>query len=178
MVNGKVFFGTASGTFYCVKQIANNRNGELIWSYQTGDSIRISPAVAYNRVFFTSLDDFIYCLNENTGELIWKYNIGPINIMTSSPCVANGTVYVGSETGYLYCFDALTDNLNGELLWQYFCEGWIHCSPAAAGGRVYIANAGAIPPGGYRVFCMRAETPHTSGELMWSFRIGDLSKSS
>ena len=32
----------------------------------------------------------------------------------------NGRVHVGSDGGYLYCFDALTDDPNGTLVWEYY----------------------------------------------------------
>ncbi len=47
VVNGKVFFGTADGTFYCLKQIAG-ANGELLWLFRLGDKANgsmITPAV-------------------------------------------------------------------------------------------------------------------------------------
>ncbi len=179
VVNGKVFFGTADGTFFCVKQITGNPNGELVWSYGTGGRIWDSPAVAYNRVFFQSKDGYLYCLKENppnppNGDLLWRYSIGPTGIELSSPCVADGKVYIGSHAGYLYCFDALTTDTGGRLLWRYDCEGRIHGSVAVADGRVYVGNGGgALPASGFRLLCLKAQTSNPDGELIWAFRIGD-----
>ena len=55
----------------------------LEWSYTTGDLV-------------------YYALDANTGALLWSYTTGgPVE---SSPAVANGTVYVGSDDGNLYAF--------------------------------------------------------------------------
>ena len=41
-------------------------------------------------------DDNVYALNASTGAKLWSYTTG--GDMDSSPAVANGVVYVGSET--------------------------------------------------------------------------------
>jgi len=46
----KVFLGDHSGIFYAINAIT----GSLVWSYNTGDSIVSSPAVAYGTVFVAS----------------------------------------------------------------------------------------------------------------------------
>jgi eukaryotic-like serine/threonine-protein kinase len=44
----------------------------------------------------------VYALNAKTGAKLWSYATGsPVN---SSPAVANGVVYVGSEDGNVYAF--------------------------------------------------------------------------
>jgi len=55
----------------------------------------------------------------------------------SSPAVANGVVYVGSQDGKLYAFDATT----GATLWRTAKTGdVINSSPAVANGVVYIGS--------------------------------------
>jgi outer membrane protein assembly factor BamB len=44
----------------------------------------------------------VYALNARTGAKLWSYATGkPVQ---SSPAVANGVVYVGSEDGKIYAF--------------------------------------------------------------------------
>ena len=45
-------------------------------------------------VYVGSGDGNVYALNAKTGALLWSYNTGDV---CSSPAVANGVVYVGSE---------------------------------------------------------------------------------
>ena len=56
--------------------------------------------LAGNEVFLTGNDRYIYALNAETGCEVWKYMTGS-GIM-SSPSVADGIVYVGSDDGSIY----------------------------------------------------------------------------
>jgi outer membrane protein assembly factor BamB len=56
--------------------------------------------------------------------------------VVSSPAVAGGVVYVGSEDGHLYAVDRTT----GALLWDYATGGDITSSPAVANGLLYIGS--------------------------------------
>ena len=55
----------------------------------------------------------LYALDASTGALLWKYATGDGTY--SSPAVANGVVYVGSDDGNVYALNAGT----GALLWKY-----------------------------------------------------------
>ena len=55
----------------------------------------------------------------------------------SSPAVANGVVYVGSDDDNLYALNAST----GALLWEYTTGGFFfNSSPAVANGVVYVGS--------------------------------------
>lgn len=47
-------------------------------------------------------DGLLYCLNASTGTSIWNYTTG--SLIDSSPAVAYGNVYVGSEDQKVYSF--------------------------------------------------------------------------
>jgi outer membrane protein assembly factor BamB len=53
-------------------------------------------------VFIGSDDGRLYALDEKTGNPTWTYKTG--SNVKSTPAVANGRLYVGSEDGYVYCF--------------------------------------------------------------------------
>ena len=55
----------------------------------------------------------MYALNASTGALLWSYTTG--RQCESSPAVANGVVYVGSDDGNVYALNAST----GAKLWSY-----------------------------------------------------------
>ena len=67
----------------------------LLWSYETGDSVHSSPAVAGGTVYVGSDDGHVYALDVTTGDLVWSYETD--DWVYSSPTVADGTVYVGSD---------------------------------------------------------------------------------
>lgn len=55
--------------------------------------------------------------------------------VTSSPRLADGTVYFGSRDGHLYAFDR-----SGELRWKYRASGGIGASALAREGRIVCAD--------------------------------------
>jgi len=78
-------------------------------------------------------------LNTNNGEKIWNQSLGNGNQIETSPAVANGAVYVGSDDGNLYALNAT----NGDILWNYTISDRDHAvqsSPVVANGVVYIGS--------------------------------------
>jgi outer membrane protein assembly factor BamB len=78
-----------------------------------------------------------YATDGPTGfvKLLWNFTTGaPV---WSSPAVVNGSVFVGSRDGNVYCFDAA----NGSYLWSYQTGDVIEfSSPAVVDGSVYIGS--------------------------------------
>ena len=68
------------------------------------------------------------------GVLKWQFATGAA--IHSSPAVADGIVYVGSQDSRLYALDAET----GRELWSFACESWVESSPAVADGVVYFGS--------------------------------------
>ncbi|MFG2000914.1 PQQ-binding-like beta-propeller repeat protein [Spirillospora sp. NPDC048911] len=66
---------------------------------------------------------------------VWRRNTGEEYLMTS-PTVAGGTVFVGSEKGDLFAFDART----GKPRWRYATGQPVRSQAAIAGGVVYVAG--------------------------------------
>jgi outer membrane protein assembly factor BamB len=85
----------------------------------------------------------------------WNYTTG--GAVRSSPAVAGGHVYVGSNDK-VYCLDATA----GTSLWSYTTGGQGDSSPAVTSGRVYVGS------NDNRVYCLNA----TTGEGLWSYTTG------
>ncbi len=88
---------------------------------------------------------------------LWQFSTG--DKIRSSPTIANGVVYEGSNNGYLYALNATS----GQLIWQYNSGSQIESSAAIANGIVYV---GILWDGhnGY-VDALNA----TTGSLIWRF---------
>lgn len=84
----------------------------LAWRFDTGGEIYSSPAIADNRIFFTSKSGFLYALDASTGEQIWRFQISEY-VVRASPAVVDGVVYVAGG----YAFYAL-DAAQGTQLWK------------------------------------------------------------
>jgi outer membrane protein assembly factor BamB len=59
-----------------------------------------------NGVVFVGSGDNVYALKASTGAKLWSFATG--GVVESSPAVANGVVYVGSEDGNVYALKAST----------------------------------------------------------------------
>ena len=76
----------------------------------------------------------IYSAASNPGRALWIYSTG--NMVRSSPSLdANGTIYVGSDDGYLYAI-----NRNGTLRWKFRTGGAVHSSPAITSDMVVFGS--------------------------------------
>src|SRR5215469_6710066 len=93
--------------------------------------------------------------NVSNLTLDWNYTTG--QAITSSPAVANGLVYVGSDK--LYALDAVT----GALKWSYITGGGgINSSPKVTNGVVYVGSDDD------KLYALDAVT----GALKWSYITG------
>jgi outer membrane protein assembly factor BamB len=62
-------------------------------------------------VYVTSLDGFVYAIDEEDGGTLWRFPTGePIS---ATPAIADMRVYVAVQTGGMYCLEAKT----GKNLW-------------------------------------------------------------
>ncbi len=92
----------------------------------------------------------------------WSHQTGLF--IRSSPVVANGLVYVGSDDHSLYALDAST----GQKRWSFQTSDTIKSSPAVANGLVYVGS------GDHSLYALDAST----GQKRWSYQTGDAIKSS
>ncbi len=120
--DGVIYFGSGSNFINAVKL----ENGELLWTYKTGDIVHSRPAVHRDKIFVGSFDGFLYALNIDDGSLAWKFkSVGqqyfPKGEMQGFPTTGFGTVFIGSRDFNFYAIDAET----GQGKWNYrFPKGW------------------------------------------------------
>ncbi|UCD09287.1 MAG: PQQ-like beta-propeller repeat protein, partial [Dehalococcoidales bacterium] len=76
---------------------------ETIWEFETGGSVRSSPALVGSVIIVGSGDGKLYAIDTETGEMIWDYQTG--GKISSSPAVVDGIVYFGSFDGKLYAIE-------------------------------------------------------------------------
>ena len=102
----------------------------------------------------------LYAFNASTGETKWT--VDTQKEIISSPAVANGFVYFGSES--LFAVDINT----GKLKWQYDTGDFVYSSPAVANGVVYVGcNNGYL-------YAIDA----TTGLKKWAYRYPEQTESS
>jgi outer membrane protein assembly factor BamB len=143
----------------------------VMWTFEPVErgAIVSSPLVTEDRVFLGVIHDVglssvgaVYCLERLTGKEIWKFDDdGRMQHMFSSPCLADGRLYIGDGMHQnfeckLYCLDAGS----GHKLWDFEVSNHVESSPCVANGKVYF---GAGDDG---VYCLNAKT----GKPVWHFR--------
>ena len=92
-----------------------------------------SPA-SYHDVLFMGAGQTFYALNASTFDKIWTHATG--GNIESSPAVANGIVYVGSDDGNLYALNVA----DGSRAWATKPGGEVKSSPALDGGNVFVGS--------------------------------------
>jgi len=145
VVNGVVYVPDWGGNLWAI----NSSNGKTVWSHQLSDYglaagtvSRTSPAVVDGVVYLgtqynsSGPTGWLLAINAATGSLLWKVQpdtSNPFPVITASPTVVNGRVFVGmtsneefvaaasfypccSARGSVVALKATT----GEVLWQTF----------------------------------------------------------
>ena len=156
--------------------------GGAKWIFKTGGPIVSSPAVAGGVVYITSLDGYLYAVDQETGKEKWKFKSRmPI---ASSPAVAGETLYFVSSTGALAAIDLTTGkpkwvfateferkfeakNLHGyPSTAQTIPDAWdlFTSSPAVVNGSVYFGS------GDGNVYAVDAG----NGTLQWKYSTRDV----
>jgi len=106
VVDGTVYVGTIGGEL-----VAMDRDGDQRWRHDLQLSVWDPPAVVDGTVYVTGNTATIrnstpgrpttlYALDEETGRESWRYEIGQVD--ASPPAVADGTVYVGDNSGTIH----------------------------------------------------------------------------
>lgn len=72
----------------------------------------------------------------DTCYLLWNITLGYYEWLHSSPAVADGKVYIGSDDHNVYCLNADT----GAKIWDYTTGSIVFSGPVVADGKVYLGS--------------------------------------
>jgi alcohol dehydrogenase (cytochrome c) len=131
-------------------------------------SLAAAPIVTNGVVYLQDLDENVYALALATGKLKWMYQVNSYEKSGPGPdgvAVANGVVY-GETSTTVFALNART----GQTIWVdkhllHNGQGAFEIQPQVTGGRVYLASAYGLGPGGGVLFALDAAT----GSLLWRF---------
>lgn len=120
------------------------------WTFTTGGDVSARAAVVNNVAYFPDWAGNLYAVNAGSGKLIWShqlsdYGLAAGTVSRTSPAVANGVVYIGTQynpsgpTGWLLAIDVTT----GDLIWKAQpitsnAFPVITSSPVVANGTLYV----------------------------------------
>lgn len=149
VIDGAVYFGSLGGNVDAL----NASNGSLLWSYDIGP-VYSSPDVI-NGVVYIAADSTVYAFNALNGVKLWNNTISSAYwAIESSPAVANGVLFIGSNNHNLYALNAT----NGKQLWAYTTGLWVQSSPVVSNGVVYVESDDG------NLYALNAAT----GQKLWS----------
>jgi outer membrane protein assembly factor BamB len=96
----KLYFGSCDGTLYCLSE-----KGELLGKYEVpGEAeLKTSPAVTEKWVYIVTDKGLLIALDRKSLTPKWEYKLGPNQIFISSPVVARGHIYVGTQEDGFFC---------------------------------------------------------------------------
>ncbi|MBU4223448.1 MAG: PQQ-binding-like beta-propeller repeat protein [Euryarchaeota archaeon] len=156
-----VYVGSADGdafgyvyAFKSSKSPSINKAGTPVANHGVSSSKRIDdwPVFGHDSAHTGTTDEIV----EPPLELLWKFQAD--GFTTSSPAVSGGTVYIGSDEGYVYALDTL----NGSLKWKYKTGKTVSSSPAVVNGTVFIGSTD------HNFYALDA----ISGSLKWKSQTG------
>lgn len=142
--------------------------GDIIWKVLVDDDVISSPALVMENnvpmVYIGAQDGKVYKFNGKTGAKIAEYS-SPIigDEFNSSPAIGtNGTVYIGSNEGYLF---ALNPDLSFKWKWPNSpLNASFNSSPAlTADGKIIIGNENG------NIYCLR--DAGSFAESLWSYQV-------
>ena len=155
--SGMLYAFDAAGVTNCTVS-GGTKTCTPLWTAATDGGIyESSPTVANGKVYVGDTDSLLYAFDAagvdgcsgtpKTCSPLWTGNTYAGGIM-SSPAVANGVVYVGTENGYLWAFDAdggaahcSSGTKACTPLWiSPVAAGPFFTSPTVANGTVYIGS--------------------------------------
>ena len=96
--DGIIYAGTINGMLFAI----DAKNGSEKWNFRTGGMITAGAEIKDNRVYFTSFDQKLYCLNEK-GEKLWDFLTG--GPVVSRPLIIGDRVFFGSSDTLFYCIN-------------------------------------------------------------------------
>ena len=128
--------------------VLNTTSGTLIWNDTIGGENPTKPTVADGKIFVGTKEGLeTFDINSTTHEI---KRLGKI---TSTPVVANDTVFAGTATGELYALDIK----NSTVFWTITLPGEIHISNPYK-GVIFVAA-------GTNCYAVTIE----NGTVLWSF---------
>jgi len=155
----------------CVEQA-----GKVVWEKRIGEHwIYADLEIAGDRILLNDSDLYCYCLDLE-GKVVWRHSLikdfvrDGYRIFTdqiaggayyqSKPTAANGLIYVGTPSRFVYALDAES----GEERWKFELGAAISGAPVCDQEKIYLGQQG----GEDDFYCLDAR----SGELIWRQNVG------
>ena len=128
----------------CLSCIDATKTGDIsqtgkVWQCKEVDRSLSTVAVADGLVYAADYTGNLRCLEADTGKIVWTFDThGHIR---SSPFLADGKVYMGTESGQLF---VLAAGREMKELAKIRMDTAVQCTPIVANGVLYFATAARL----------------------------------
>lgn len=123
-----------------------------VWTHASGDA---------DDVYLADFDGNLYDVNLDTGSVRWKFDVGH-GAIRAGPVLANGTIVVGTDSGWLVGVDVAGSSKR----WEKDIGTSVHADLVVNdGGDVLIAPNGCVTPEGQTEKLYYTSVDARSGEL-------------
>lgn len=146
--NDLVLVGNIDGNVYAFSLL----NGEEVWKFKTGASVKCDVSVNNNRLYFGSDDKNFYCL-DTSGNMLWKNDLR--SKVLSSSTFYEDLVIFSAVDGNVY---ALNKD-SGNVVWKFATKGVLEASPLLHGDKIFIGSYDR------NFYCISA----MDGEELWKY---------
>lgn len=138
----------------------NLLRGAPDWRARIGD-IETSPLLIDHRLYVTTMQGELLCVNQGEGATVWTFaisSIGKRKAIRSSPASDGNTIFFGADDGRFYA----VRREDGKLVWSFAARGSIFSTPSIWNDKVYFGSTDRT------FYCLDA----ASGSLIWKQDVG------
>lgn len=153
-----------------IKEKLSGNAGKVVKYFKADGAIVTTPIIHNNKIFVTTRNGILYCLDSDNYDVLWKYKArhGAFGFSPSAintlPLIHEDLVFFGDVEGYIHCVNAL----NGELVWKYNVKMAIYSNPRISDDKLYIGSNNMY------FYCMDFK----SGRIIWKFKSNNWIKGS
>ena len=130
--------------------------GNKLWTAEIG-GVETSPVLLHGKLFVTSLNGSLYCLDTSSGKTEWTFRTD--DAIHSSPAADDSLLFFGNDEGFVFAVNAF----DGKLKWKYKTGAAVFGSPCFSGGTTFIGSRDH--------FLYAFDAAH--GDVKWKFDSGD-----
>jgi outer membrane protein assembly factor BamB len=161
--NGVVYIGARNPihSLFALDAFSGNQK----WSFEPEDinSVRSSPAIYKDTIYFGSESNMFYALNKNDGSVKWVLQTG--KLVNYGPAVDDaGNIYFACKDRYCYAVNGESGNILWKSLLAPENATWVTGFPALGNnGLVYIGSSDY-----HKLIAMKTD----NGKVIWEFDTG------
>jgi outer membrane protein assembly factor BamB len=145
-----IVVGSLDSTIYAI-----DLRGNIIWIFNTGDSIWSSPATNNEEIFIGSDDFYLYSFDLD-GNLNWRTKLEGKIRSTPSLMKETNSLFIGTHKGIMYCLD----RSNGSINWKHEIGKPIISSVATLKDHIFFGCSDK------RVYSLNS----TDGSINWTYK--------